>query len=328
MAANLDQWITALERHGELVEGRDHYSQATRAEVLAMSGATIDRYLKEYRHELELKGIPTTKPGALLRNSIQIRTATSEVESVPGFFEIDTVAHCGPSVKGEFARTLSLTDVHTGWIHLEVTRNNAHRNILEALQTALGKIPFLVTGLDSDNGGEFINHDMIEWATSMDIYFTRSCPYTKNDQAHIESKNNHVVRRYGFHYRYDTDQERRVLAALWRVVCLKMNYFTPTRKPIGWKDNANGRRTRLYDQPATPYQRLIKAQILSPSQYAELDHLYHRLNPAELTREILHFQNTLTGLAGRKTEDLTAFVAQAQHHREQTYQGGIKIHLA
>lgn len=328
MAANLDEWIWALERHGELVEGQDHYNQATRRQVLAMSPATIDRYLKEYRAKLRLKGIPTTKPGALLRNSIQIRTATSEVESVPGFFEIDTVAHCGPSVKGVFARTLSLTDVHTGWIHLEVARNNAHRNILAALQTAVDKIPFPVTGLDSDNGGEFINHDLLAWVSSMEIYFTRSRPYTKNDQAHIESKNNHVVRRYGFHYRYDTDKERRVLAALWHKVCLKMNYFTPTRKPIGWKENTNGHRKRLYDAPATPYQRLIKAQILSPQQYADLEQAYQRLNPAELTRDILHFQNTLTGLSGKKTEDLTATVTQAQQRREQTYQGGIKIRLA
>ena len=328
MAANLNEWITALESHGELIEGSDHYNQTTRREVLAMSGATIDRYLHEYRHDLELKGIPTTKPGALLRNSIQIRTATSEVESMPGFFEIDTVAHCGPSVKGEFARTLSLTDVHTGWIHLEVARNNAHRHILAALKTAVKKIPFPVTGLDSDNGGEFINHDMAEWTTMMDIYFTRSRPYTKNDQAHIESKNNHVVRRYGFHYRYDTDEERRVLAVLWHNVCMKMNYFTPTRKPIGWKENANGRRTRVYDQPATPYQRLIAAQVLTASQYDTLNQVYQSLNPADLTREILHNQNILISLARRKTEDLTAFVTQTQQRHEETYQGGIKTRLA
>lgn len=202
-----------------------------------MSAATIDRYLKEERQRLELRGIGATKRGALLRNSIQIRTATQEVEAEPGFFEIDTVAHCGPTLKGEFARTLSMTDVHTGWIHLEVCRNNAQTHILAALNRAAQAIPFMIQGIDCDNGSEFINHEVLKWATDLDIFFTRSRPYQKNDQANIESKNNHVVRRYGFHYRYDTEEERQLLAALWQVVCLKMNFFTPTRTPIGWRQN-------------------------------------------------------------------------------------------
>lgn len=98
MVSNLEEWIEAPEHHGELIEGKDHYTSDTKTEVLAMSGATIDCYLKNEREKLELKGISTTKPGALLRNSIQIRTTSAEVEAEPGFFEIDTVAHCGPTI--------------------------------------------------------------------------------------------------------------------------------------------------------------------------------------------------------------------------------------
>ena len=92
MVSNLEEWIEAPEHHGELIEGKDHYTSDTKTEVLAMSGATIDCYLKNEREKLELKGISTTKPGALLRNS------SAEVEAEPGFFEIDTVAHCGPTI--------------------------------------------------------------------------------------------------------------------------------------------------------------------------------------------------------------------------------------
>ncbi|MGV9183807.1 hypothetical protein ACTOVL_00440 [Arcanobacterium canis] len=134
LAANLPQWIDALERHSELIDGEHYYNKDTRAEVLSMSAATIGRYLKTERQKRELKGISTTKPGALLRNSIQIRTASSEVESEPGFFEVDTVAHCGPSVKGEFVRTLSLTDIHLGWVELQACRNNARTHILAGLE--------------------------------------------------------------------------------------------------------------------------------------------------------------------------------------------------
>lgn len=328
MAANLPEWISALERHGELVIDQEHFTERTRCEVLAMSAATIDRYLKEERDRLELRGIGATKRGALLRNSIQIRTATQEVEAEPGFFEIDTVAHCGPTLKGEFARTLSMTDVHTGWIHLEVCRNNAQTHILAALNRAAQAIPFMIQGIDCDNGSEFINHEVLKWATDLDIFFTRSRPYQKNDQANIESKNNHVVRRYGFHYRYDTEEERQLLAALWQVVCLKMNFFTPTRKPIGWRQNSNGKRTRIYDRPQTPYQRLLAAGTLSASQKRQLARIYEKTNPAELTREILRYQDLLMASAREPTEALTTKVYEQQRRRQQRLKGGITIRTA
>ena len=107
LAASMRTQLDGLERHGELAFGVDRYSPAVRAELLAMSAASIDRYLK---------GASTTKPSPLLRSSIKIRKAGDEVEAEPGFFEGDTVAHCGPTLKGEFARTLNLTDVHTGWV--------------------------------------------------------------------------------------------------------------------------------------------------------------------------------------------------------------------
>ena len=181
----------------------------------------------------------------MLRNSIKIRKAGDEIADEPGFFEIDTVTHCGPSLKGEFVRTLTLTDVNTGWIHLEALRNNARVHMLKALDSAIEAIPYQIQGLDCDNGSEFINREVINWASSLDVFFTRSRPYKKNDQTHVESKNNHVVRKYGFHYRYDTPEELKVLRKLWKTVCLRMNLFTPTRKPIGWNQDSVGRRKRV-----------------------------------------------------------------------------------
>lgn len=106
----------------------------------------------------------------------------------------------------------------------------------------------------------------------------RSRPYKKNDQATIESKNNHLVRRYGFYYRYDTTEERVVLNRLWRLVNDRLNSLTPTKKPTGFGTDRNGRRTRLYDKPATPLDRLLAANILAPKQQAELVTYRHTLN--------------------------------------------------
>ena len=221
----------------------------------------------------------TTKPSPLLRSSVKIRKATDEVEAIPGFFEGDTVAHCGPTLKGEFARTLNLTDVHTGWVFTRTVRNNAHTHVLAALKAGVQEIPYEVTGLDFDNGTEFLNKAVIKWAGEMEIFFTRSRPYKKNDQATIESKNNHLVRKYGFYYRYDTDEERTALNRLWKLVNDRFNYLTPTKKPVGYGSGRDGQRRRLYDKPKTPLDRLLAAGVLSPAQESRADHLPRPTQP-------------------------------------------------
>lgn len=304
LVVSLPLLLDALERHGELVDGQDRYSPQVRAELEQMSAATIDRYLAPARAHDQLRGKTTTKAGTLLRNSISIRRAGDEVEAEPGFFEGDTVAHCGPTLKGEFCRTLNLTDVHIGWTFTRSVRNNAHIHILAALDKAVAAIPFEVTGLDFDNGSEFINHDVIGWAGQRKIFFTRSRPYKKNDQATIESKNNHLVRRYGFYWRYDTPQELTLLNRLWPLINDRLNYLTPTKKPIGWTTDNTGRRRRVYDTPATPFDRLLTAGVLSPAQEAELRAYRDQLNPADLARDIRRIQDQLTGLAKQATLDL------------------------
>ena len=321
LAESMSLLLDSLEAHGELVDGTDRYSPAVRGELLAMSAATIDRYLKGARNGDRIRGIATTKPSPLLRSSITIRKAGDEVEAEPGFFEGDTVAHCGPTNKGEFARTVNLTCVHTGWVFTRAIRNNAHVHVLGVLQGALEQIPFEVIGLDFDNGGEFLNHDVIRWAGERQIYFTRSRPYKKNDQATIESKNNHLVRRYGFYYRYDSPAELRVLNRLWPLVNDRCNYFTPTKKPVGWDADRDGRRRRTYDRPRTPLDRLLAAGVLSPGQQAELVAHRDSLNPVDLARRIHDEQQMLIKLAKDKTDQLREATARTTKKPPDTSRG-------
>ncbi len=216
------------------------------------------------------------------------------------------MAHCGPVLKGEFARTLNLTDMITSWVHTRSMRNNAHVHIRVALDHAIETIPFKVTGLDFDNGSEFINHDVIAWARDLDIYFTRSRPYKKNDQATIESKNNHLVRRYGYYWRYDTKETLVLLNELWPLVNDRLNYLTPTKKPIERATTRDGRRSRVYDTPRTPLDRLIASGILTPEKEAELITYRNRLNPAAIARDIDHIQQQLTLHAAEITRTLEA----------------------
>ncbi|MGI9157463.1 MAG: DDE-type integrase/transposase/recombinase [Marmoricola sp.] len=304
LVASMAIQLDGLERHGELAFGVDRYSSQVREELLAMSSASIDRYLRGAKATDQIRGVSTTKPSPLLRSSIKIRKAGDEVEAEPGFFEGDTVAHCGPTLKGEFARTVNLTDVHTGWVFTRAVRNNAHVHILGVLKAAVEEIPFEVTGLDFDNGTEFLNKAVIKWAGEREIFFTRSRPYKKNDQATIESKNNHLVRKYGFYYRYDTAEERAVLNRLWLLVNDRLNYLTPTKKPTGFGSDRNGRRTRIYDKPMTPFDRLLAASVLAPAQATDLVAYRDSLNPAAIARQIADLQAVLLKLAKEKTEQL------------------------
>lgn len=304
LAPAMTDWLDAMETEGALVNGQDRYSPDVRAELEQISAATIDRYLAPARAKDPIRGKTSTRPGTMLRNSISIRKAGDEVETEPGFFEVDTVAHCGPTLKGEFARSVNFTCIHTGWTFTTAIRNNAAVHVLAAFDAFTAAVPFAVSGIDCDNGSEFINHDLVGWAGQRDVFFTRSRPYKKNDQATIESKNNHLVRRYGFYHRYDTKQELELLNQLWPLVCDRLNFFTPTKKPVGWTTDTVGRRKRIYDKPRSPYQRLLAARVLNPTQQAQLAAHKAGLRPAEMAHHINLIQQELTRLAAGKTRRL------------------------
>lgn len=320
LAATMELQLMLLEAHGELVPGTGGYSDRVCDELLAMSPATIDRYLAPARAKDPLRGITTTTPGPLLRNSITVRKAGDEIEQVPGFFEGDTVAHCGPVLKGEFARTLDMTDMHTGWTYTRSIRNNAHLHLRDALDRFIADTPFEVTGVDFDNGSEFINYNVIGWAAELDIYFTRSRPYKKNDQATVESKNNQIVRRYGFYWRYDTAPQLKLLNELWPLVNDRHNFLTPTKKPIGWDTDGKGRRRRVYDTLATPFDRVLRSGVLTSEKAAELTAYRDSLNPAHIAREIDRIQQRLTWLAADKTRKLEA----AEYAKQPDATAGVK----
>ncbi len=300
----LDLWLPLLADAGDL--DQPFATDTAQEQLRAMSAATVDRYLAPVRDRMRIKGVATTKPSPLLRNSIGIRTCADEAPEAPGVIEADTVAHCGPTLVGEFARTLTMTDLVTGWTHNRSIRNNASKHILEGIEALQQLFPFPMAVFDSDCGSEFINHDVAGWLQARDIAQTRSRPYQKNDQAHVESKNNHVVRKHAFYWRYDTAAELDLLNRLWAAVGLRLNFFTPTRKAVGHTTDASGRRRRVYDPPKTPWQRVQDFGVLDPAQEAAVASRIHGINPADLTRQITALQMQLLDLAQDKTEALAA----------------------
>jgi transposase InsO family protein len=225
-----------------------------------------------------------------------------EMEKVPGFFEIDLVAHCGHSLKGEHAWTLTATDVYLGWTVNIAIRNRAHTRVVAAIEEVTERLPYLMVGLDVDNGGEFINHALIGWCADRTIFMTRARAHTSNDNAHVEQKNGDIVRKSAFRYRYDTPEELDLLNELWGFVNLRKNLFLATKKAVGWRSTKAGRNTRTYDKPKTPYQRLREEPgFLSEEAAHRLQVLYAQTNPADLTRNINRIQQALILSAKDKT---------------------------
>ena len=173
----LGLWLPLLAEAGDL--DKPFATERALAELEAMSAATVDRYLKPARDRMRIKGISTTKPSALLRNSISIRTCADETPDRPGVIEADTVAHCGPTLIGEFARTLTMTDVVIGWTENCSIRNNASKSIVAGVEQLTELFPLDMVTFDSDCGSEFINHEVAAWLQARDIEQTRSRPYHK-----------------------------------------------------------------------------------------------------------------------------------------------------
>jgi hypothetical protein len=183
--------LEALERHEHL-----HISEECRRQLLSMSAATADRLLSSQR-KCGQRGLSTTRAGTLLKQQIPIRTFEEWNETQPGYLEVDLVAHCGTGIDGGYLYTLTLTDVATGWTECLPLLYRSQETVLVALQQARLLFPFPILGIDTDNGGEFINEAVIAYCEQAHITFTRGRPYLKNDQCFVEQKNGAIVRKAG-----------------------------------------------------------------------------------------------------------------------------------
>lgn len=302
LAVIMNDTLARLVRDRELGKVADRVTDPVLDELRSMSAATIDRYLKPHRDAAyPAAGLAGTRPSHILRSSIPVRTATSDPITVPGFLELDTVAHCGHTLKGEFLRTLSATDVVTGWTILRSLRNNAFIHVHAGLEWITKHTPVPITGMDFDNGSEFMNWGVIAWCDDHQIPVTRGRPYQHNDNAHIEQRNADWVRRHAFRYRYETDAELALLNQLWTLVMARKNHLLPCVKAVGWTETSSGRKKRTYDKPKTPYQRLLDTDALNPDTRTRLAADHDKLNPARITRGINKIQQQLIELAKNRT---------------------------
>jgi hypothetical protein len=284
----LPEAMRVLERCQEI-----ELSEETKALLLQISSASIDRCLRAVRIKSP-HGLSTTKPGSLLKNLIPIRTFTEWDAERPGFLEVDLVAHCGNTTEGQFLCTLTCTDLATGWTDVTGLLHRSQETVSEAIRMVRQRLPFPLLGIDSDNGAEFINDLLYRYCLNETITFTRSRPYQKNDQAHVEhtcpggrcqGKNWSVVRHTIGYDRWETEQELALLESIYDDLRRYINFFQPSFKLIA-KERIGNKTIKRYDPAKTPYQRVLERKDISLEAKARLMNLYLQLNPAELRRRI------------------------------------------
>jgi len=287
LVPGLPDLLDALERHSELT-----LDVPTRALLLSLSPATADRLLAPTRCALLPRGRTTTKPGSLLKHQIPVRTFADWDDDRPGFLEIDLVAHGGESTSGEYLHSLVLTDIATQWTECVALPNRGEQAVSTAIAHARTLLPMPLLALDSDNGGEFINHHLVRYCAREQITFTRCRPYKKNDQCHIEQKNYSIVRQTIGYDRYEGDTACIALATVYRSLRLFTNFFQPSVQLVS-KERDGGKVTKRYDVAQTPYQRMLAAPAVKEHVKEQLRADYLALNPAAVRRAIAAAQDAL-----------------------------------
>jgi len=283
----LPDLVAALERHGHLT-----LSDEVRTQLLAISSATADRILRMHRQDGQPRGISTTKPGKLLKKQIPVRTFTDWNEGVPGFVEADLVAHCGWGADGAYLYTLVLTDVASGWTECLPLLHRSQSAVIQAIDRARQLLPFPLLGIDTDNGSEFLNAELLAYCQREQITFTRGRAYRKNDQCFVEQKNGVIVRQLVGYDRFSGELAYRQLTELYRAVRLYVNFFQPSMKLVK-KRREGAKVERTYDTAQTPLKRLLATEHLTPAGRQHLNELALLLDPVRLLQQLEMLQDAL-----------------------------------
>jgi len=280
LAAVMPDLLDALERHGEL-----KVSPEVRELLLAVSPSTIDRLLRKQRLPRLRQPRRQSPATTTLKSQIPIRTWSEWRGAQPGSMQADLVLHCGESTEAFYLTTLCAVDVASSWTELQPVWGIGQQRVGGAMHDIRRRLPFPLRALHTDNGSEFINRTLYSWCSRRGIQFTRGRGYHKNDQAYVEERNWLSVRRQVGYDRYNSQKAFELLHQLYPPLSAHHNFFRPVRKLVG-KQRLGSKVVKRYDEPRTPYQRLLAAGALSEADRLALERRFLALNPAQLQRQI------------------------------------------
>jgi hypothetical protein len=320
LKAAIPQWLPWIKKHFKV-------NAQLEKDLLSISARQMDRRLSSHKHSVKRRLYGTTRPGSLLKHMIPIKTEHWDV-TLPGYLEIDLVSHSGSSAAGEFIYTLDCVDISTGWVERQAVMGKGQLGIVTALREIEQRLPFALKGIDSDNGSEFINTQLFEFChhrpKAASVQFTRSRPYKKDDNAHVEQKNwTHVRKLLGWD-RYDTLQALTIINQLYEQLRIFQNLFQPSMK-LNTNIRKGSRLIRRYDPAATPLERLLKSSEKTLPQLQALKAMPKNTDPFELSRQI---DQQLEGLyqlaaqrngAARQRAPITELRSHSHAHEHQPH---------
>lgn len=263
----------------------DGFNNHIKTDLLSMSHATVDRYLKSYKAQFARRKRTGTVRSKRFSSVIPIKDIHTKSHG-PGYLQADTVAHCGNSLSGTFIWSLTVTDEFSGWTVNRVSYGKHATSVVAAIMSSLWGYPFNIEQFNTDSGTEFINSKLQEYLDSRKIEFTRSRAYRKNDNCYVEQKNfTHVRELFGYE-RYDQEELVYIMNSIYKnYFNLLQNFFIPQLKSVEIT-RVGAKYVRKYDKPQTPYQRLMNSSDLSVYQKEVLKEKFESLNPIQLRRDL------------------------------------------
>jgi transposase InsO family protein len=285
-----------LARHGHL-----HLDDDLSDALQRISVSTVRRIVGPVLRKPERLASPR-KPNRRRprKHHVPIRTLPNATDT-PGRMEADTVQRSGPQASGQYAYTLCLTDVATGWVGTYATPGNSGLVMKDAFQAVFHALPFRVTEVHTDNGPEFLNSDVVPALEAEAIVLSRSRPYRKNDNRFVEENNNSHIRAYIGHGRYDTLAQVEALNTVYRLLDTYHNFFLPVMRTV--RDKEGVKHTTV----ATPWERLKASGALTEDAIAAWEAFRKQIDPLALKRaieEALDMLNALPGALPGQSEDV------------------------
>ena len=275
--AALDDWLPFYNENG--VTNQIKYL------LQKMSVSTLERFLVKVRKNKKgsLKGLCSTSPATYMKNKVPINTLDSSITR-PGYIQSDTVAHCGDKLIGDFINSITFTDIFSTWTEVRALFTKKGHEVRRCLSDILSRLPFYIIAINTDSGSEFLNKQVFNQMKKNKIIFTRSRPYKKNDNCYVEQKNyTHVRLLFGYE-RIDVedfvDLMNYIYKNFWNPY---QNFFLPSFK-LKKKIRTGAKIKKIYDEPKTPYQRLMDSPHLSEDQKNALAGRKRQLNPFKLKK--------------------------------------------
>ncbi len=276
----LDLWLPYYEKHHGYLE------DSTKEKLLHIKPRTLDRVMGSVRKKHGSRGISGTRHGMYLKSNIPLKIKHDDVTE-PGYMQADTVAHCGGSMEGSFVWSLTFTDVFSGWTENGAVWNKGQYEVHKLLENMEQRMPFLMKGFHSDNGGEFVNHHLHSYYKNRDIpiEMTRGRPGRANDNPHVEQKNYTHVRLLLGYQRIDNPELIKDINRLYEAANLFQNYFCSSMR-LTEKERRGAKYHRKHGDVATPYQRLMNSKDGTEPQKNHLTEVRINLDPYMLRRQI------------------------------------------